>query len=69
MWEFIKYCLYCAALVIVMASGSSYQATWIDLLVGFVTLGILVLLFCGILYVIACIMRFYYKHKKNKGPK
>ena len=69
MWEFIKYCLECALLVSVMAWGHNYEATWIDCIVGLVTYYILGLMFCGILYVIACIMRFYYKHKKNKGPK
>ena len=70
MWEFIKYCLKCAALVIARGyTPTPDWVTWIDILVGLVTYYILGLMFCGILYVIACIMRFYYKHKKNNGPK
>ena len=58
MWEFIKYALYCAGLIISTAFGNNYdELTWKTGTIGCLMFVVIALLLIGIYFIILVVLR------------
>ena len=68
MWEFIKYCLRCCAMVIAASAGNNPPGmNFKNVIIGLLTLNALIWLGILILYVTGKIVNYFKgRHKQNK---